>query len=171
MTAKLPAFFVLYKREENKMSIKLNGFIKMVIVITCIFLLAGCSAGNLNTVLTDSDEVMIKAIADNIKSAIENKDVDMFMSNISLDYSDSKERTYNSIYAMAQDIVDEIEAAEELVASYGINLTIDTSITDLIIVGSEASSNLKIIVDAKLLFVTVYSYEIAFEVVYQKENG
>jgi len=153
------------------MSIKLNWFIKMVIIITCIFLLAGCSAGNLNTVLTDSDEVMIKAIADNIKSAIENRDVDMFMSNISLDYSDSKERTYNSIYAMAQDIVDEIEVAEELVASYGINLSIDTSITDLIIVGSEASSNLKIIVDAKLLFVTVYSYEIAFEVVYQKENG
>jgi thiol-disulfide isomerase/thioredoxin len=171
MTARLPAFFVLYKKGENKMSIKLNGFIKMVIIITCIFLLAGCSAGNLNTVLTDSDEVMLKAIADNIKSAIENKDVKMFMDNISLDYSDSMERTYNSIYAMAQDIVDEIEAAEELAASYGVNLTIGTSITDLIIVGSEASSNLKITVDAKLLFITVYSYEMVFEVVYQKENG
>jgi len=153
------------------MSIKLNGFIKMVIIITCVFLLAGCSAGNLNTVLTDSDEVMIKAIADNIESAIENKDVDMFMSNISLDYSDSTERDYNSIYAMAQDIVDEIGAAEELAASYGVNLITNTSITDLIIVGSEASSNFKITVNAKLLFVTVYSYEIAFEVIYQKENG
>jgi len=153
------------------MSIKLNGLSKMMIIITCIFLLAGCSAGNLNTVLPDSDEVMIKAIADNIKSAIENKDVKMFMDNISLDYSDSIERTYNSIYAMAQDIVDEIEAGEEFAASYGVNLTIGTSITDLIIVGSEASSNLKITVDAKLLFVIVYSYEMAFEVVYQKENG
>jgi len=171
MTARLPAFFVLYKREENKMSIKLNGFIKIVIIITCVFLLAGCSAGNFDTVLTDSDEVMIKAIADNIKSAIENKDVDMFMNNISLDYSDSKGRTYESIYAMAQDIVDEIEAAEELAVSYGVNLTIGSSITDLIIIGSEASSDLKITVDAKLLFVTVYSYEIAFDVVYQKENG
>ena len=140
------------------MSIKLNGFIKTVIIITCVFLLAGCSAGNLNTVLTDTDEEMIEAIADNIKSAIENKDVGMFMTNISLDYSDSMERTYNSIYAMAQDIVDEIEAGEELAASYGVNLTIGTSITDLIIVGSEASSNFKITVDAKLLFVTVYSY-------------
>jgi len=171
MTARLPAFFVLYKREENKMSIKLNGFIKIVIIITCVFLLAGCSAGNFDTVLTDSDEVMIKAIADNIKSAIENKDVDMFMNNISLDYSDSKGRTYESIYAMAQDIVEEIEAAEELAVSYGVNLTIGSSITDLIIIGSEASSDLKITVDAKLLFVTVYSYEIAFDVVYQKENG
>ena len=170
MTARLPAF-LFFKEEENRMSIKLNGFIKTVIIITCVSLLAGCSAGNLNTVLTDSDEVMIKAIADNIKSAIENKDVGMFMTNISFDYSDSTERTYNSIYAMAQDIVDEIEAAEELAVSYGVNLTIDTSITDLIIVGSEASSNLKITVDAKLLFITVYSYEIVFEVVYQKENG
>ena len=153
------------------MAIKLNGFIKTVIMITCIFLLAGCSAVNLNTVLTDSDEEMIRAMADNIKSAIENKDVGMFMTNISLDYSDSKERTYNSIYAMAQDIVDEIETAEELAASYGVNLSINSSITDLIIVGSEASSNLKITVDAKLLLITVYSYEIAFEVVYQKENG
>ena len=171
MTARLPAFFVLYKKEENKMSIKLNGFIKMAIIITCVSLLAGCSTGNLNTVPTDSDEEMIKAIADNIKSAIENKDVGMFMANISLDYSDSMERNYNSIYAMAQDIVGEIEAAEELATSYGVNLTIGTSITDLIIVGSEASSNLKITVDAKLLFVTVYSYEMDFEVVYQKENG
>ena len=153
------------------MSIKLNRFIKTMIIITCVFLLAGCSAGNLNIVLTDSDEVMIKAIADSIKTAIENKDMDMFMSNISFDYSDSIERTYNSIYAMAQDIMDEIEVAEELAASYGVNLTTDTSITDLIIVDSEASSNFKIAVDVKLLFTSVYSYEMTFEVVYQKENG
>jgi len=153
------------------MPIKLNRFIKTVITITCLFLLAGCSAVNLNTVPTDSDEEMIKAMADNIKSAIENKDVGMFMANISLDYSDSMDRTYNSIYTMAQDIVDEIEAAEELAVSYGANLSINSSVTDLIIVGSEASSNLKITVDVKLLFVTVYSYDIAFEVVYHKENG
>ncbi|MCJ7649478.1 MAG: hypothetical protein MUP85_12750 [Candidatus Lokiarchaeota archaeon] len=153
------------------MLIKLNGFIKIAIIFICIILLAGCSAVNLNTVLTDSDEVMIKAIADNIKSAIENKDVGMFMDNISLDYSDSKGRNYNSIYTMAQDIVDEIEAAEELAALNGVNLTIDTSITNLVIVGSEASSYFKITTDVKLLFVTIYSYEIAFEVVYQKENG
>ena len=153
------------------MSIKLNGFIKTVIIITCVFLLAGCSAGNLSTVPTDSDEEMIEAIADNIKSAIESKDVGMFMANISLGYSDSMGRTYNSIYGMAQDIVGEIETAEKLAETYGVNLSIDTSITDLVIVGSEASSNFKITVDSKLLFVTVYSYEIAFEVVYQKENG
>ena len=140
----------------------------MVILVS---LLVGCSAVNLDMVLTDSDEVMIKAIADNIKSAIENKDIESFMENISLNYSDSEGRTYSSIYGMAQDIVDQIEDAEELAISYGATVKIDTSLADLVIAGSEASSNFVITVDIKLLFVTVYSYEIAFEVIYQKEEG
>ena len=140
-------------------------------MIILVSLLVGCSAVNLDMVLTDSDEVMIKAIADNIKSAIENKDIESFMENISLNYSDSEGRTYSSIYGMAQDIVDQIEDAEELAISYGATVKIDTSLADLVIDGSEASSNFVITVDIKLLFVTVYSYEIAFEVIYQKEEG
>ena len=140
-------------------------------MIILVSLLVGCSAVNLDMVLTDSDEVMIKAIADNIKSAIENKDIESFMENISLNYSDSEGRTYSSIYGMAQDIVDQIEDAEELAISYGATVKIDTSLADLVIAGSEASSNFVITVDIKLLFVTVYSYEIAFEVIYQKEEG
>ncbi len=152
------------------MSIKLNGFVKTVITITCVFLLAGCSAGNLNTVLTDSDEVMIKTIADSIKTAIENKDVDMFMSNISLDYSDSEGGTYESIRAMAQDMVSEIESAEDMAITYGVNLTVNTSISNLIIINSIANSDFTITVNAKLLFITVYSYSMDFEVVFQKED-
>ena len=153
------------------MSIKLNRFTKIISMIILVSLLVGCSAVNLDMVLTDSDEVMIKAIADNIKSAIENKDIESFMENISLNYSDSEGRTYSSIYGMAQDIVDQIEDAEELAISYGATVKIDTSLADLVIAGSEASSNFVITVDIKLLFVTVYSYEIAFEVIYQKEEG
>ena len=153
------------------MSLKLNRFTKIISMIILVSLLVGCSAVNLDMVLTDSDEVMIKAIADNIKSAIENKDIESFMENISLNYSDSEGRTYSSIYGMAQDIVDQIEDAEELAISYGATVKIDTSLADLVIAGSEASSNFVITVDIKLLFVTVYSYEIAFEVIYQKEEG
>ena len=72
---------------------------------------------------------------------------------------------------MAQDIVDQIEDAEELAISYGATVKIDTSLADLVIAGSEANSNFIITLDVKLLFVTVYSYEIAFEVIYQKEEG
>ena len=136
------------------------------VLLLVLFLLVGCAGGG----ITDPDEIKIHAIADSIKTAMENKDVDMFMSNISLDYSDSEGGTYDSIYAMAQNMVSEIEAAEEMAGSYGVNLTINTFISNLIIVGSMANSDLKLTISAKVLFVTVYSYDITFEVIYQKEG-
>ena len=71
---------------------------------------------------------------------------------------------------MAQDMVDEIEAAEEMAGSYGVNLSVNTSISNLIIVDSIANSDLKITVNAKVLFLTVYSYSMDFEVSFQKED-
>jgi len=94
----------------------------------------------------------------------------MFMSNISLNYSDSEGGTYNSINTMAQGMISEIEAAEEMAGSYGVNLTINSSILNLIVIGSTANSDLKLTISAKVLFVTVYSYDITFEVIYQKEG-
>jgi len=140
--------------------------VNLGILLLVLFLLVGCAGGG----ITDPDEIKIYAIADSIKTAIENKDVDMFMTNISLNYSDSEGGTYDSIYVMAQNIVSEIEAAEEMASSYGVNLTINTSISNLIIVGSTANSDLKLTISAKVLFVTVYSYDITFETIFQKEG-
>ena len=152
------------------MATKIKKGVKSLFLLLVLFSLIGCSAGNIGLVTTDSDDLEIQAIADSIKTAIENKDVDMFMSNISLDYSDSYGGTYDTIYVMAQDMVSEIEAAEEMAGSYGVNLTVNTSISNLIIVDSIASSDLKITVNAKLLFLTVYSYSMDFEVNFQKED-
>ena len=152
------------------MATKINKGVKSLFLLLVLFSLIGCSAGNIGTIDTDIDELEIQAIADSIKTAIENKDVDMFMSNISLDYSDSYGGTYDTIYAMAQDMVDEIEAAEEMAGSYGVNLSVNTSISNLIIVDSIANSDLKITVNAKVLFITVYSYSMDFEVTFQKED-
>ena len=149
---------------------KINKGVKLLFLLLVLFSLIGCSVGNLNTATTDIDELEIQAIADSIKTAIENKDVDMFMSNISLDYSDSYGGTYDTIYAMAQDMVDEIEAAEDMAGSYGVNLVINTSISNLIIVDLVANSDFKITINAKLLFLTVYSYSMDFEVIFQKED-
>ena len=135
-----------------------------------LFSLMGCSTGNIGLVTTDSDDLEIQAIADSIKTAIENKDVDMFMSNISLDYSDSEGGTYESIHTMAQDMVSEIVAAEEMAGSYGVNLSVSTLISNLIIVDSIASADFIITVNAKLLFLTVYSYSMDFEVIFQRED-
>jgi len=152
------------------MAIKINKGVKLLFLLLVLFSLIGCSAGNIGTIDTNIDELEIQAIADSIKIAIENKDVDMFMSNISLDCSDSYGATYDTIYAMAQDMVDEVEAAEEMASTYGVNLTVNTSILNLIIVDPIANSDFKITVNAKVLFVTVYSYSMDFEINFQKED-
>ena len=144
------------------MNTKINKGIKLLLLLLVFFSLIGCSTGDMGLMTSDSDETVIKAIEDNIKTAIENKDVDMFMSNISLNYLDSRGGTYDSIYAMAQSMVDEIENAENMAGSYGVNLSVNTLISNLIIVDSIASSDLKITVNAKLLFLTVYSYSMDF---------
>ena len=168
MTARLPAFFIL--RGKNIMATKINKVTKLSFLLLVLFSLIGCSAGNIGLVTTDLDNLEIKAIADSIKTAIENKDVDMFMSNISLDYSDSYGGTYDTIYAMAQDMIDEIEAAEDMAGSYGVNLSVNVSISNLIVMDTIANSDLKITINAKFLFVTVYSYSMDFEINFQKED-
>jgi len=169
MTARPPAFFY-FTRRKNKMATKINKGVKLLFLLFILFLLIGCSAGNMGIVTSDLDDLEIQAIADSIKTAIENKDIDMFMSNISLNYSDSYGGTYDTIYAMAQDMVDEIEAAEEMAGSYGVNLSVNVSISNLIIADTMANSDLKITISAKFLFVTVYSYSMDFEVNFQKEG-
>lgn len=153
------------------MATKINKGVKLLFLLLVPFLLIGCSAGNIGLVTTDLDDLEIQAMVDSIKTSIENKDVDMFMSNISLDYSDSDRGTYESIHAMAQDMIDEIEAAEEMAGSYGVNLSVNVSISNLIIVNTIANSDLKITINAKFLFLTVYSYSMDFEVNFQKEEA
>jgi hypothetical protein len=136
------------------------------VLLLVFFLLVGCAGVG----ITDPDEMGIHAIADSIKTAIETKNVNMFMSNISLNYSDTEGGTYESIHTKAQNMVSEIETAEATASSYGANLIINTTISDLIIVDTIADSDLKITISAKVLFITVYSYDITFEVIYQKEG-
>ena len=163
MTTRPPAFFIL---QGGKIIMLIKRGANLGVLLLVLFLFVGCAGGG----ITDPDEMGIHAIADSIKTALENKDVDMFMSNISLDYADSEGGTYESVHTMAQDMISEIEAAEEMAGSYGVNLTVNTSISNLIIVDSIASSDFKITISAKFLFITVYSYSMDFEVNFQKEG-
>jgi hypothetical protein len=131
------------------------------ILLLVLFLLVGCAGVG----STDPDELAIQAIADSIKTAIEDKDVDMFMTNVSLNYSDSAGGTYESIRTMAQNMVSQLEAVE---SSYGVNLTINSSISNLVVVDSTANSDLKITISAKVLFFTVYEEDRTFETIFQK---
>ena len=136
------------------------------ILLLVLFLLVGCAGGG----STDPDEIMIQAIADSIKAAIEDKDVDMFMTNISLDYSDSAGGTYESIRTMAQSMVSQLEAAEEMAGSSVVNLVISSSISNLTVLGSTANSDLELTISAKVLFFTVYKEDRTFETIFQKEG-
>lgn len=92
------------------MSIK--NMIRILTVIVGIFLLlflVGCKS-------TGTDEAQITQIAKNIEKAIEKKDVDLFMENISYNYSDTKGGTYdNHINNLPEEIFSKIEDAEDLV--------------------------------------------------------
>ena len=86
--------------------------IKILTIIIGIFLLlslVGCS-------LTGSDEAKISKLAKNIEEAIEEKDVDLFMENISPNYSDLNGGTYdNHINGLPEEIFSNIEENEDLV--------------------------------------------------------
>jgi len=96
----------------------------IIIGITTLFLLVGCIG-------TSTDETQIEQIAKNLEKAIEEKDVDLFMENISNDYSDSEDGTYdNHINSLPEEIFSNIEENEDLIDSLLIfNFKIETEVT------------------------------------------
>ena len=62
----------------------------LTISLFLILSLAGCIGSS-------TDEVKIMQIAEIIEEAIEKKDVDIFMENVSYDYSDSNGGTYDNL--------------------------------------------------------------------------
>jgi hypothetical protein len=169
MTARPPAFFIL--RKEIKLGIKMKKGVKLLFLLIVLFYMVGCSSGGIDITTNNIDELEIQGIVDSIKTSLEEKDVEMFMSNISSNYSDSLGWTYENIYAMVEEMVSRIETAEEMAISYGVNLTVEAAISNLIITGSIANADVKISINAKVLFVNVYSYEMNFEVTFQKEGA
>jgi hypothetical protein len=87
---------------------------KITIITISLFLLltlAGC-------LFSSTDETKIEQIGKNIENAIEEKDVDLFMENISFDYSDPNGGTYdNHINNLPENIISQIELAEDLIGS------------------------------------------------------
>lgn len=146
---------------------------KITIITFSLFLLltmAGC-------LFSSTDETQIKQIAKNIEEAIKEEDEDLFMENISYDYSDPDGGTYdNHINDLPEEIFSKIEDAEDLVDTFFI-LKIEIEVTipesDLVLTDIYASGkmNIKISLKACILWcTTLYNENIEYDVDFQKEE-
>jgi len=125
----------------------------IIISLLVIFSLVGCKSAG-------TDEAQIMQIAENIEEAIEEKDVDLFMENISYNYSDTEGGTYdNHINGFPEEIFSNIEENEDLVDNLLIfNFKIETEVTisenDINVTDIYASGNMeiKIILKGCLIF-------------------
>ena len=147
----------------------------LLIIFSILFLflsLAGC-------VTTSTDEARIMQIAENIEKAIEKKDVDLFMENISYNYSDSNGGTYdNHINNLPEEIFLQIEEAEDLIDFYPL-LKIEVKVTipesDLVLTEIYASGKIEINISLKacvawIVCTTLYNENLEYNVDFQKED-
>jgi len=155
------------------MIIKNRTKIMVIIIIMSLLLsLTGCLTSSI-------DETQIKQIAKNIEKAIEKKNVNLFMENISYNYSDTEGGTYdNYINNLPEEIFSKIEEAEDLVDFFSI-FKIEPKITipesDLVITDIYASGkmNIKISLKACILWVVctdLYNENIEYNVDFIKED-
>ena len=118
----------------------------LIIVLFITLLLAGCINSSI-------DETQIKQIAKNVEKAIEKKDVDLFMENISYNYSDTEGGTYdNHINNLPEEIFSKIEDAEDLVdifSMFKIEQKVTIPESDIIVTDIYATGKMEIKISLK----------------------
>lgn len=149
---------------------------KKIMVLTIglivIFLLVGCWGNH-------SDKIKINEISKNIEEALKEKDVDLFMENISANYSDTNGGTYdNHMNNLPEEMFSKMEDAEDLVDFFSIfkikpKVTIPES--DLVLADIYASGKMTIKISLKAcilwtLCTTLYNENIEYNVDFIKEN-
>jgi len=150
--------------------------IKILMIVSGLFLfllLTGCLG-------LSTDEAQIKQIGKNIEKAIEEKDVGLFMENISYNYSDPDGGTYdNHINGLPEEIFLKIEEAEDLVDILSSVLKIEAKVTipenDLVLADIYASGKMTIDISLKAcvlwyLCKILYEENIEYDVDFIKED-
>jgi len=144
--------------------------LSIIISLLVIFSLVGCKSAG-------TDEAQIMQIAKNIGEAIEEKDVDLFMENISYNYSDTEGGTYDN-HINPEDIFLKIEDAEDLVDNFSI-FKIEVKVlipeSDIIVTDIYATGKMeiKISLEACILWVVctdLYNENIEYNVDFIKEE-
>ena len=152
---------------KNKMKI-----LTITIIILTLLFLTGC----LNS---STDEIQIKQIAKNIEEAIEKKNVNLFMENISYNYSDPDGGTYdNHINHLPEELFLKIEEAEDLADIFSI-LKIEPKViipeSDLVLADIYANGKMTIKISLKacifwVVCTDLYNENIEYDVNFIKED-
>jgi len=154
---------------------EIKNFKKLMILmigLIVVFLLAGCWGNH-------SDKIKINDIGKNIEKALKKKDVDLFMENISANYSDPNGGTYdNHMNNLPEEIFSKMEDAEDLSDFWGIfnikpKVTIPES--DLVLADIYASGKMTIEISleaciAWVICTDLYNENIEYNVDFQKED-
>ena len=172
-TENRPLFYYLPGIKMHKKSVKKISIV--VIVIFLVLLLAGCNIWGIIT--TAADKVKILQIGKNIGKALEEKDVSLFMQNISYNYSDTNGHTFYTVDGLAEDLIFQVEEIEDLAGSAIKDVVVSVSIKNLVLAELYANGEMKIEISVKYFNVIPpfwptdnYPKIILFEVDFQK-NG
>jgi len=159
----------MHKKNIKKISLT-------VIAIFIILSLTGCNIwGIINTA---ADKAKILQIGKNIETALQQKDVSLFMQNISYDYSDTDGHTVSTVDSIAEELISQMEEIEDLVADSAIrDVVVGVSIKNLVLAELYANSEMEIDISVKYFNVIPpfwptdnYPKIILFDVDFQK-NG
>ena len=129
---------------QNKVKIS-----ALMIGLFIVLLLVGC-------ITSSSNNAKIIQIGKNIEKAIKKKDVNLFMENVSFDYFDSNDGTYNNhINYLPEGIIFQMELAEAFANSVSgwLKITTDVSISNLAVAEEQyASGKMKTAFSLKVCF-------------------
>ena len=157
-----------HKKSIKKISI-------LAIAIFLILSLTGCNIwGIINTA---ADKAKILQIGKNIEKALQQKDVSLFMQNISYDYSDTDGNTFSTADTIAKELISQVEEIEDSAGSMFADVAVGVSIKNLVLAELYANGEMEIEISVKYFNVIPpfwpndnYPKIILFEVAFQK-NG
>ena len=150
---------------------------KILVTIISIFLLSSLLTGCIGS---STDETQIIQIAKNIEEAIKEKDADLFMENISYNYSDTKGGTYdNHINHLPEEIFSKIEDAEDLVdifSMFKIEQKVTIPESEILVTDIYATGKMEIIISLEgcilwVICTDLYNENINYHVDFIKEDG
>ena len=155
------------------MPIKSSIKVLLIIIILSLLFVTGC-------ISTSNDETLIVQIAKNIEKAIEKKNVDLFMENVSLNYSDSNGGTYdNNINGLPEEIFSNIEENEDLVDGIFSMFKIEQEVTipegDIVVTEIYATGKMQIKISLEgcifwVICTDLYNETIEYNVDFIKED-